>query len=225
MNAITDNSQDRAYRHLKERIVSLELRPGERLRAAVIAETLNISRTPVREALSRLEQDGLVARSSGWGYVVRTLTNKEIRDVYRVREALEVEAAQEALESMDEEGINELEQILNQATAHWEAGRVADFRKATRMFHLTIARIADNEVLMRAINAIDDKVRLIGALLFDRHQERGAESLAQNRATLDALRRRDPAAAGKTVRDHVRHARESMLRCLRSEALRQAPDL
>lgn len=205
--------------------MGLELKPGERLRAASIAEALGISRTPVRESLSRLEQDGLVARSSGWGYVVRTLTHKEIRDVYRVREALEVEAAQEAIESMDEDGINELEQLLNQAEEHWKTGHVTDFRKATRMFHLSIARIADNDVLMRAINAIDDKVRLIGALLFDQHQERGTESLAQNRATLKALKRRDPVAVEKAVRNHVRHARESMLRCLRCEALKQAPDL
>jgi len=221
MNSITNNSQDRAYRHLKEQIVSLELRPGERMRAAAIAEVLGISRTPVREALSRLEQDGLVARSSGWGYVVRTLTNKEIRDVYRVREALEVEAAQEAIEFVDEEGINELEQILNRAEQHWENGRVLEYRKATRLFHLTTARIADNEVLMRAVNAIDDQVRLIGALLFDQHQEHGAESLAQNHATLQALKRRDPVAAEKAVRSHVRHARERLLQCLRCEALKQ----
>jgi DNA-binding GntR family transcriptional regulator len=225
MNANSDNSQDRAYRHLKESIVSLELRPGERLRAATIAKSLRISRTPVREALSRLEQDGLAARSSGWGYVVRTLTHKEIRDVYRMREALEVEAAQEAIETIDEEGLIELEQVLGRAENLLKRGRIADFRKATRQFHLTIARIADNEVLLRAVNAIDDKVRLIGALLFDRNQERGAESLSQNRATLEALTLRDPAAVEKAVRTHVQHARQSMLHGLRREALREPSTL
>ena len=90
------NSQEKAYNHLKTEIISLSLRPGIPLRSEDIARKLRISRTPVREALSRLAQDGFVKRERGWGYVVYPLSHKDILDLFGVRESLEVQAAVEA---------------------------------------------------------------------------------------------------------------------------------
>src|SRR3954464_419687 len=97
MNAGTPNSQERAYRHLKSQILDLEYKPNDRITANEIAQHLKISRTPVREALGRLEQEGLGVSAGGWGYVVRSVSVKEAMDLYKVRETLEVEAAREAL--------------------------------------------------------------------------------------------------------------------------------
>lgn len=208
------NSQDRAYWYLKDRIINLELRPGERLKTVAIAKALDISRTPVREALGRLEQEGLVTRDSGWGYVVKGLSLKEARDIYKVREALEVEAAREAIGNLNDKALDQLAQLLRKAEKHWESGKVKEFRKCTRQFHLSIAHASNNDALKNLIAVIDDRVRLLGAILFDHHLDRGKESLAQNRAILQALKSKDVLAAEQAVRVHVSHARECMMKYL-----------
>lgn len=215
------NSQAKVYRHLRERIINLALRPGERLNTSEIAVNLAVSRTPVREALGRLEQDGLVTRESGWGYVVKTLTIKEVRDVYKVREALEVEAVREAVECVDEKTLNELEGLLRKAREHWENGRVIEFRSCTRLFYLTIVRVTENDALQSMIAAIDDRVRVLGAMLFNVYEERATESLIENSAVLDALKRRDLREAETAVRAHVSRARESLLHYMRHGDLKQ----
>src|SRR3972149_3590005 len=95
--SVTPNSQEKAYRFIREGIFGSEFKPDERLRAQELALRLGLSRTPVREALGRLEQEGLVRRDGGWGYVVRTMSLKEAEDVYKVRRVLELEAALEAM--------------------------------------------------------------------------------------------------------------------------------
>ncbi len=215
------NSQARVYRHLRERIINFGLRPGDRLKTSEIAVNLAVSRTPVREALGRLEQDGLVTRESGWGYVVKRLTIKEVRDVYKVREALEVEAVREAAECIDEETLGELEELLRKAKEHWEKGRVTEFRSCTRLFYLTIVRVTENDALRGMIAAIDDRVRVLGAMLFDVYEERARESLIENAAVLDALKRRDIRKVETAVRAHVSRARESLLRYMKHGDLKQ----
>ena len=90
------NAQQTAYEYIKEEILALRLAPNARLNAIELASRLELSRTPVREALSRLEQDGLADRDVGGGFRVHALSLKEIVDTYKAREALEVEAALEA---------------------------------------------------------------------------------------------------------------------------------
>src|SRR5690349_1940859 len=119
MNAIMNggplSSQEKAYRHLKARILDLEFKPNDRITANGVAEELHISRTPVREALGRLEQEGLVASAGGWGYVVRPLSAKEALDLYKVREALEIEAVREALPNVTAPLLERLGACLDRA--------------------------------------------------------------------------------------------------------------
>jgi DNA-binding GntR family transcriptional regulator len=109
------NSQDKAYNYLKNAIISLELRPGNAVRTEEISQKLKVSRTPVREALSRLEQDGFVIRERGWGYIVRPISHKEILDVFAVREVLEVLAAMAAQPRLKERDHQRLAAIIAEA--------------------------------------------------------------------------------------------------------------
>src|SRR3546814_20296535 len=89
-------STDIAYRHIKDEILRSRLRPGEMLSTLQIASTLRLSRTPVREALNRLQQEGLVRRNGSWGYAVRAMELPELLGLSRVREVLAGEAASAA---------------------------------------------------------------------------------------------------------------------------------
>ena len=91
---------DVAYDQLKAAIVELRIPPGERLREAALAQGLNVSKTPVREALARLEQDGLVELSSFKSAVVTRYTAQDLRELYELREIIEVATARSAAEPM-----------------------------------------------------------------------------------------------------------------------------
>jgi DNA-binding GntR family transcriptional regulator len=205
-------SQERAYNYLRDRILNLHYKPNEALRTQTIAAEIELSRTPVREALSRLEQAGLVARAGGWGYTVRAISYKEAMDIYRVREALEVEAVAEALPQIDTVTLRELRSHLKAAEDKLRQRRIKEFRDNTRRFHRGIARATDNSFLVSMLMTIEDRVHLLGAIMADNNRDRPSQSLRENHALLAALEGRDEGAAVSAVRKHVCSAREAVTR-------------
>ena len=211
LNIVEDNSQERAYRYLKDAILNLEFKPNVPLRTQSIAESISLSRTPVREALSRLEQEGLVARTGGWGYIVRPITLKEALDVYKVREALEVEAVREAIANIDDAALERMRKCLKAAADEVRKGRLKEFRDNTREFYHMIVNRTGNVCLKKMLMQIDDQIRLLGAMMAHRHHSRPSESLSENLAVLDALEQGDLDKAEHAVRKHVSSARNTLL--------------
>ena len=204
------SSQSRAYQHIKERIVSFEFKPGQRLKAQELAAELRLSRTPVREALGRLEQEGLVAKDSGWGYAVRAMTLAEVMDLYRVREVLEVEAALEAVSRLDDALLDLLAKTLAEAQRQAIRGRVGPFLSVTRRFHGTVALAADNGILQQMLSMISDRIQILGAMVLRENPQRADEILEENAAILRALRQREVRGIEAAVRAHVRRAKETV---------------
>jgi DNA-binding GntR family transcriptional regulator len=193
---------------MKEEILASRLKPNARLNANELAARLGISRTPVREALGRLEHEGLVRRESAGGFRVHAMSLKEIIDVYRVREALELEAALEALPHMTPELLEELAAALTAGESLLDPADYAEAILANRRFHALIVRASGNTMLQAIMTPIADRVRLVGAMLIQRHSQRPREVLDENTAILVALRTGDPARVEAAVRNHVRQARE-----------------
>ncbi len=216
MNAIYPiramSSQERAYEFLKNGIINLDFTFNQKLRALDIANRLKISRTPVREALSRLEQERLVLREGGWGYAVRPLSFKDAMNVYRVREALEVEVVKEVIPKLDRDLTVCLEAYLERAGERLRKGRIDEYRENTRAFYRSIARATGNDVLEHMLSLIDDRIRLLGAMVAVRHDERPRHSLAGNREILAAVVKCDEALAESAVHKHVSAGRESFLK-------------
>jgi len=210
MNKLDSTSQARAYRFLKEAILDLEFKLNAPLRAQSLAETLKLSRTPVREALGRLEQEGLVVRDRGWGYIVKPVTLKEALDVYKVRESLEVEAVREIMPNVNSKILLELKNHLKRAGEKAKLGRLNEYRKHTREFYKAIANATSNDWLCFMISLIDDRIRLLGAIMANRHLERPQESLVENRAVLAAIEAGDADAAEIAVRKHIGSAKETL---------------
>lgn len=220
MDAIpfTLTSQERAYAHVRDRILNLELKPNTPLRTQAIAQQIGLSRTPVREALGRLEQAGLVARAGGWGYTVRPISFKEAMDVYRVREALEAEAVREALPRLEPGTLAHLRSCLESAEEKLRQRRLKEFRENTRRFHRAISRTTDNAFLVSMLMTIEDRVHLLGAMMAKHNSERPSQSLAENHALLSALEARDEEAAVVAVRQHVSSARNIVARFVMADA-------
>src|SRR6516225_7163056 len=106
---------DWVYEELKSAIVDLRLAPGDPLREATLAEQLGVSKTPIREALTRLEQEGLVETTSFKGAVVSGYSRQDLIEIYELRELLENAAARAAAESMSEEDRARLDRISRES--------------------------------------------------------------------------------------------------------------
>ena len=215
--ADTPNAQQTAYEYIKEEILALSLGPDVRLNAIELASHLKLSRTPVREALARLEQEGLAYREPGGGFRVHALTVKEIIDTYKVREALEVEAALEALPRLTDDMLDQLEAILRGSEVLLTPATYAKFILANRRFHAAIVHATENAMLEQLMAPIADRVRLIGAMLMRASAARQREVLDENLAILAALRTRDPKLVEEAVRAHVRLASGHASRLLGSD--------
>jgi len=216
-SAAAPSSQQRAYDFLKEQIGSFRYRPHYRLKALDIADELGISRTPVKEALSRLEQEGLVRRELGSGYVVEAITAEHILNLYQVREALEVEAAREALPKIKAPSLAKLAASIKVMEKLLQEKRHDEALRESRNFHNEIAAATGNDVLKQILGSLNDRIWSIGTLVVRKHPERAHEILLDNRRLLAALRARDPAAIEKAVRVHIGGARETFRKFMATE--------
>lgn len=203
------NAQDVAYSYVKEQIINLRYRPGQWLKAQDIARQLSISRTPVREALGRLDQEGLVRRDSGWGYVVRALTQKEIADLFKIRETVEMLAALECMASMDRGTADELARTLHEATAHLKAGDERRCRESNRRFQLQMAFATKNSLLQQLLLTVNDRIWWAGSLLYEAYPQRVADSLRENKKILVAMRSKRADRVRRAVIAHLRGSRKS----------------
>jgi DNA-binding GntR family transcriptional regulator len=205
-------SQERAYRHIKTRILDQRFSVGCRLRAQDIAQSMSLSRTPVREALGRLEQEGLVRRDSGWGFVVRGMSLREIVDLFEVREALETRALATAMPNMDPKLLHKLGSLLDTSQAALDAGRPAESLRIARRFHTTIAQASGNILLMRMLSDLNERIHSVGLSIAERFPERPSAVLKENRSLLAAIERGDSSGALKRLRLHIHRSRELLLK-------------
>jgi len=197
---------DEVYKSLKRSIVENLYQPGQRLRALRVAQELKVSRTPVKEALVRLEQEGLIRREQGSGFIVRGLSVREILNLYRVREVLEVEAAREAFPNLTPAALSAMRGALDEADALLAQERYPDFLRASRRFHDLITAQTGNVVLQELLANLSGRFWSIGTVVVSRHAQRADEIRDENRAILDALAAGDLKAVEKAVKAHVKGA-------------------
>ncbi len=153
---------DAARAEIRSLILSGEYRPGVRLAEPALAERLGMSRTPVREALRRLQSDGLVAAGPGGGMVVSSLTAAEISDAYDVREALEVLVAETATrrQTAGEIPPADLASIAAVNSEMLAAGQAEDAARAAHLnaeFHERLAALSANTLAIETLRRIRDR--------------------------------------------------------------------
>src|ERR1700691_3914328 len=210
---------DAVYEQLKAAIVELRIPPGEPLRAADIAQGLSVSNTPVREALGRLEQDGLVRLNSFRSAVVTAYTARDLQEIYELREIIEVAAARAAAESMSEKGLAALGRIATECVRLNAAGGGGGGGGAPELVALIseFDTVLYEEVQNRRIRAILDNLAAhlarIGRLTAEIPGRIDA-SVREHAQIYEAIERRDPENASRFMRDHIRSVRDDQLRAL-----------
>lgn len=209
-------SERGTYDALRALILSLELLPGERLSERGLEDALGASRTPIRAALMRLENEGLTQRMArGWQVTPVDLT--EIRSAMEFRETLEAGIVQLATERSDEEAILGL---LELSEVH--AGEAEDEETGLRDgtdFHVSLAMLTGNTFFGEAIRDVMTRISRTRWLEVRTEASR-AQIRAEHRAIAEAMRAGDPAAATELSRAHNRGTRDRLLATLSTERTR-----
>ena len=196
---------EEAYASIRRSILDGTLRPGERIVEQQLAEMLNVSRTPVREALLKLERENLVARV-GRGMAVRRYSSDEVRDIYSLRAHLESFAARMASERITEGELLALSRIQDQMD-HEPIEMTPEVIRAlsrdNHRFHALVVRCARNGPLDRCFAQVFQLPLLYKAYVyFD--EERRRRSDRDHRELIELLRAGDAAAAEDHWRSHLR---------------------
>ncbi len=175
-------SADRAYERILASILRSDLAPGTRLVEAQLAKRMDLSRTPLREALFRLEQEGLVESSIGRGFSVRSLTEREARETYPLVAALEAEGLAEGAELIlaDLEALKKANRAFSAARS---ARRAID---ADQAFHLILVSRSSNSLLIRMVRNLYG-ILLRYELLYMSDLAMIAESAKQHHAIIDFI--------------------------------------
>ena len=209
MTEVKENQAIGCYQQLLTQIQSGQLKPGDYLREQAIAEALRISRTPVREALRRLESDGLVTSEPRFGMVIRDLSYAEVIELYQVREVLERTAAQMSAHVITEVELQELEVIQTRMEkARHDAREMA---LINHTFHVAILNSAKNRYLWKALESVQKAMLILGPSTME-FPERAETAIEEHRSLLDALRARDVTLAEKVMGEHLTNAQRYRLK-------------
>ncbi len=215
-----------AYAILRQAILEGLIRPGERLVLDQLAEQLQLSRTPIREALLLLEADGLVQRRPKRGLIVRSYTEKDIVEVYRLRAILESAAAREALAHIGEEELqrmwklyHEMEELIEEASGLDPAHRsrwVKAMVTRNNEFHGTFVRASRLSLLEKVLRDVVE-VPLIFRAFSWYTPEQLRRSNAQHREIIEALSERNVARVERVVHEHLALAQQALLERMREQ--------
>lgn len=179
-----------------------ELKPGERLVEEHLARRIGTSRTPIREALHRLVQEGLVERRQKGGYVVRPISAQEVEEVTGVRAVLESYAVEMGSQRISENTMAELERNISEFEKALHAGNQKRLVELNTQFHVMLYRLAGSKLLMRLISDLAEPLhRFRVSLLSD--LKAATRSLEDHREMLTAIKNGDNEKAVRVCRAHI----------------------
>lgn len=207
-------TRDWVYHALLEAIVRGQLRPGAWLSEASLATQLEVSRTPLREALQRLQSDLLIERGQNGKLYVRGLSGKEARDLYAVRASLEELTVEEAAANMTVAKLATLEEILERMRSAID--QVEDVAEGGRDFHDVLLEIAGNEITSWTLGQLKPHIDRYRFLSTRTSQERGMQAVREHEEIYESLRDGDVQAAKASMRRHIEKGRETVLTALAS---------
>ncbi len=194
-----------AYKALRQAILARKIPPGQKLVVRVLAEDLGLSPTPVKEALSALEREGLVVAVPHRGYFVLEPSLEDVREIYSLREVLEGLAARLAVENDGKVLQKKLEKLLAKQREAAEKRDIDTYGDLDLEFHRTFWEASGSKRLLATAETIDGQIRMLinssaaipGRLPLSR---------AEHEAILQAVRDKNPDAAEAAMRTHVRNA-------------------
>lgn len=201
---------DAVFHALREAITDGRLAPGTRLREVALARQLGVSPTPVREALRRLEHEGLVTATSHRGAIVADVSAETMADLYELHEVLETFAVRRAAERGPHD-LAPVEAVVEEIAASLELADQVEFNRLDLHFHRLLNELSGNAQIAEMAEQTHRRIQAARVRLDIHLPDRPRQSQAQHRALLDAIDRGDAAEAERLARAHIRAVREPVL--------------
>ncbi|MGD9144252.1 MAG: GntR family transcriptional regulator [Anaerolineae bacterium] len=209
------NLRDRIELRIRNAILTGAFGPGERLIESAIADHLDVSRGPVREALAALDREGIVVHVPRKGFFVIDFTDKDLEEIYSLRLLLEREALRRAIERFTEEDIRQMQDILNElgrATVEkHEPERIVELDLS---FHDCICRMADHSRLYAAWRSTSTQAQVLVGLTSKTHYNHPEEPRQLHQVILEAIRTHDLPLAEECLTNHILDAQQRAVMAL-----------
>jgi len=205
--------QQQAYEYVKRQIFELKIKPGEYVADSQVAEELGISRTPVREALYKLENEGLLVSVARKGWRVYSLSLEDIHHIFDVKAAVEGMLAFKAAACEDETLREQLREAIRKMHTATEADDPQAWLKADIALHETLFRMVRNERAERIVANLNDQWHRL-RIGFAAMQGRIARSTEEHVLFVDAILEGDGERAQRAMQEHLNHVREELVRLL-----------
>lgn len=211
MNTLTDRLilipvkriGDEAYERLRHAIIAGRFRPGERVLELNLAKQMGISRTPIREAVRMLEQDGLVEVTPHRGTVIRKLTEEEAFNIYEVRAVLEGLAAKLAVERGSRDDIDKLRELFEAAKRAWKRRQKSAVIECNNRFHDTLAQMSGNRVLAKALGDLRASVNLLRIMSWSVAPKQPARTISEHGKIVRAIAAGNATRAQRYAMEHI----------------------
>ncbi|HHY04897.1 MAG TPA: GntR family transcriptional regulator [Thermoanaerobacterales bacterium] len=201
---------------LREAILSGTLKPGDRLMEVQLAEEMGVSRTPVREAIRKLELEGLVVMVPRKGAYVSGLSLKDAADLFEIRQSLEGLAASLAAERITDEEIKMLEDSFKQLVEATKSQVVEDIMKKDADFHQVLFNATRNDRLTQIISNLKEQIDRFRLKSFS-NPSRMKSILKEHKNILDAIKDRDTDRAEKLAKQHIENVETNVMNILRGQ--------
>lgn len=209
--------RDVVFNTLRKAILKGELKPGERLMEIALAERLGVSRTPVREAMRKLELEGLVVMIPRRGAQVANITEKDLNDVLEVRIALENLSIENACARMSEEQLAELKKAGRYFEETIKEGNLVKLAEADVAFHEVIYKASDNRRLNQVLNNLREQIYRYRVEYLKEEETRNV-LVKEHEEIYEAIKNRDVKKAQEISFRHIENQREAIIRSIRAEA-------
>lgn len=211
--------RDVVFHTLRREILTGQMKPGERLMEVHLAGRLGVSRTPIREAIHKLEQEGLVIMTPRRGAEVAQITEKGLKDVLEVRRALDILSIELACDRMTEEEMEALGEACIGFENATEGGDAADIAKADVSLHDIIVQATGNPRLQQLLNNLSEQMYRY-RFLYIRDVSQHEKLIAEHREIFESILNRDKERAKAAVKLHIDNQEESIIRQIHLEKIR-----
>jgi DNA-binding GntR family transcriptional regulator len=201
------------FENLKQAIIRGDLAPGDRIVETQVAEALDISRTPVREAIHKLEREGLLKKLPKGGFTVMSLSREDIEETFGIRSVLESYAARLAALKHHDDELKPLEEKIKEFKTCLQKGDTDALPKINTEFHNLLYALSRSPKLVRMINDLRDQIfRFRKILLKIDHMPEASNE--DHRKMLAAIRKRDVTKVEELVRQHISKGRKTVLKAI-----------
>jgi len=200
----------RAYQELRRIILEGQVGPGKKLNEGELAKALGISRTPIREAINRLEKEGLVEIFPQRGAFVIQFTEKDVYELFLIRENLEGLAARLAAEKITPSSLAKLEACVEGFKEPFQEKDIQRYSREDLKFHQTIVLLSDARRLVKLVSLLLDHIRMF-RLTTRGVPDRMKASLADHRRIIEAMRQKNPEEAERRMRQHIQRVRDGVI--------------